>query len=309
MPADCREQVVGTLVTKFRGDASLLESGFEELAARTGVPNLGVLPYDDPGLPAEDSVSLPDTGGRAVFGDDDGVPDAESVTVAVPRLGRISNFTDLEPLAEVPGVRVTYVPPEAPLNADAVVLPGTKNTVDDLLTLHDAGFGETLAAFEGPVVGLCGGYQMLGERLTDATLEGTGDVETVAGFGLLPVETRFTEDKHVEETTVEVDGCGPLAGATGVATGYEIHTGRTEPVAPVERPLGPGSAAVGDTLGTYLHGLFENDSVRAAFVTRLFERTGTPRPEAATDTRDPYTAAAALVARAEDLTALFDDVA
>jgi adenosylcobyric acid synthase len=306
MPDDVRERVVGTCITKFRGDASLLESGIADLEARTGVPVLGVLPYDDPGLPEEDSVSLPAAGESATLGDDDGVPSARTVTVAVPRLARASNVTDLEPLAAVPGVRVEYRPPDASLDgADAVVLPGTKNTVDDLLALHGARFGERLAAFDGPVVGLCGGYQMLGERLENAALEGTGEHDSLDGLGRLPVVTRFSPEKRVEAVTVPVDGAGPIAGAGGEATGYEIHAGRTEVRGDVARPLGPASAATEDTVGTYLHGLFENRNVREAFVDGVFERAGRERPPDRGERGDPYDAAAALVAEAPGLVDLF----
>jgi adenosylcobyric acid synthase len=283
MPADVRERVAGTLVTKFRGDRSLLEPGFADLESRTGVPNLGVLPYEDPGLPEEDSLSLPAEAGT--LGDEDGV---DPVTIAVPRLGRLSNATDLEPLAAAPGVRVRYVPPDGSLaDADAVVLPGTKNTVDDLLALHEADFGERLRAFSGPVVGLCGGYQMLGERLLDADLEGVDGPETVEGFGLLPVETRYRTDKRVERVTVDAEStAGPLAGLSGPVSGYEIHAGRTETLGPVTRPLGPESAARGDVLGTYLHGLFENRAAREAFLEVVFEAAGRERPAAETDRTD-----------------------
>ena len=303
---DVRDRVVGTAITKFRGDASLLESGIADLEVRTGVPMLGVLPYDDPGLPEEDSVSLPAMGKSGTLGADDGVPDDRTVTVVVPRFARASNVTDLEPLAAVLGLRVEYRPPGATLDgADAVVLPGTKNTVDDLLALHGAGFGEHLAAFDGPVVGLCGGYQMLGERVENAALEGTGERETVPGLGRLPVVTWFSPEKRVEQVTVSVDGAGPITGANGEASGYEIHAGRTEVRGDVARPLGPASAATEDTLGTYLHGLFENRSVREAFVERVFERAGRERPELRPEREDPYDAAAALVAEAPELVGLF----
>ncbi|GAA0233181.1 cobyric acid synthase [Halobaculum roseum] len=309
MPADLRERVVGTVITKFRGDPAILEPGLEDLESRTRVPVLGVLPYDDPGLPEEDSVSLPADGERAVVGDDDGVDDAAAVTVAVPRFPRVSNFSDLEPLARTPGVRVAYVPLDDDLgDADAVVLPGTKNTVDDLLALRAAGFGDRLRTFDGPVVGVCGGYQMLGERVTNAAIEGTGDADEVAGIGLLPVETRFSTDKRVRETTVSVDGAGPLAGADGTVSGYEIHMGRTEPVDSdaVATPLEPGSAAVGDVVGTYLHDVFSADPVREAFVDAVFAHAGLTRPGGAADARDPYEAAADLVAEL-DLATLFGD--
>jgi adenosylcobyric acid synthase len=303
LPDDVRERVAGAVITKFRGDPALLEPGIAEIEERTGVPILGVVPHDDPGLPAEDSLSLPDAGdgsetgsgrggdGGNVLGADDGVADADAVRIAVPRLPRISNFTDLEPLAREPGVRVAYVPldaagggagaalDDAPLaDADAVVLPGSKNTVADLLALRDAGFDDALRDFAGPIVGLCGGYQILGERLTNADVEGTGPTSTVEGVGVLPVETRFATDKRVERVTRSVDGVGPLAGASGTASGYEIHMGRSSPTKAVARPLGPESAATDRALGTYLHGLFENEGVRAAFVDRAFAAAGKSRP-------------------------------
>ena len=305
MPDDLRGRVAATAITKFRGDAALLDPGIEELEARTGVSVAAVLPYDDPGLPEEDSVALPDGDTWAVVGDDDGVADAAAVTVAVPRLPRVSNFSDLDPLARTPGVRVAYVPLGADLagadartDADAVVLPGTKNTVDDLLALRGAGFDAELRAFDGPVIGICGGYQILGERITNAAVEGTGDADEVAGVGLLPVETRFREDKRVRQTTVPVDGAGPLAGVTGTVSGYEIHMGRTEPMegSAVETPLEPGSAAVGDVLGTYLHDVFAVEAVREAFVEAVFEHAGRERPAVSGSPRDPYEAAAGLVA-------------
>ena len=293
MPGDVRERVAGTAITKFRGDPDILAPGIEELAERTGVPVLGVLPYDDPGLPEEDSLALPPRGERAVVGEDSHAP---AVTVAVPRLGHISNFTDLAPLAREPGVRVAYLPPEAGLDgADAVVIPGTKNTVDDLLALRDAGFGDALAAFDGPVVGVCGGYQMLGEAVTNAAIEGTGDADRVEGFGLLPVETRFSREKRVERVERAVEGAGPIAGASGTATGYEIHMGDTEPPAGLPRPLGGASAATERVLGTYLHGLFDNAAVREAFLDVVFQGAGVERPAARSVAGSPYDRAASLV--------------
>ncbi|MCD2199931.1 cobyric acid synthase [Halobacterium sp. KA-4] len=304
LPMDVRERVVGAIITKFRGDPTLLDAGIEEIEERTGVPILGVLPYDDPGLPAEDSLSLPDGDERVLLGDDE-VPAEHAVTVAVPRLPRISNFTDLEPLARVPGVRVAYVPPETGLDdADAVVLPGTKNTVDDLRDLRAAGFGNALAGFDGPVVGLCGGYQLLGERIANAGVESTDDLDTVEGFGLLPVETTFREDKRVEAVTRTLAGAGPLAGVTGKVSGYEIHMGRTEAPESLPNPVGPTSAATERVLGTYLHGLFENEHARAAFVDAVYEHAGRERPSAASDQQSPYDAAAALVREHVDLAVL-----
>ena len=294
MPEDVRERVAGTAITKFRGDPDILGPGLEELEERTGVPVLGVLPYDDPGLPEEDSLALPARGQRGVVGEDGHAP---AVTVAVPRLEHVSNFTDLAPLAREPGVRVSYRPADAGLDgADAVVVPGTKNTVDDLLALRAGGFGEKLAAFDGPVVGVCGGYQMLGEAITNAGIEGTGDADRVAGFGLLPVETRFSREKRVEQVERPVEGAGPIAGASGTATGYEIHMGHTEPPAGLPRPLGGASVATGRVLGTYLHGLFDNAPVRASFLDAVFDAAGVERPAGGGAAESPYDRAASLVA-------------
>jgi adenosylcobyric acid synthase len=316
LPDDVRDRVVGAVVTKFRGDPSLLNPGIAEIEARTGVPILGVLPYDDPGLPAEDSLSIPtsETEEGAAFGDDD-TPPERSVTVGVVRLPRISNFTDVEPLARVPGVRVRYVPPGGTLGGlDAVILPGTKNTVDDLLALREAGFGAKLHDFDGPIVGLCGGYQLLGERITNAGVESTDDHETVEAFGLLPVETRFREEKRVAAVERTLDGrlfdgddaTGDWASETEptVVSGYEIHMGRTRELDPSRSPVGPESAASGRVLGTYLHGLFENESVRERFLDTVFAVADVERPDGTERRQSPYDAAAELVREHVDLSAL-----
>ena len=321
LPDDVRERVVGVAITKFRGDRSLLEPGIDEIESRTGVPVLAVLPHDDPGLPDEDSVSLPAAGEREVRGTDDGVADDRSVTVAVPRLPRASNTADVDPLVGVPGVRVAFVPLDAPLSdADAVVLTGTKNTADDLHAIREAGLHERLRRFDGPVVGLCGGYQLLGERLIAADVEAAGDTAavdagtTVPGIGLLPVETAFSRRKRVAPVEWTLDGDGPLAGASGAVEGYEIHAGETRAVGPrepqpnsspaVQLPFASDGrdpvtlgAARGRVLGTYLHGLFANDAAREAFVENVFANAGKRRPAAADSGRDgdPYTRAAALV--------------
>jgi adenosylcobyric acid synthase (glutamine-hydrolysing) (EC 6.3.5.10) len=311
MPDDLREQVGGVVITKFRGDRALLDDGIAAFEERTAVDVLGVIPYDDPGLPAEDSVDLPAADERAIRGDDDGVPPGNSVTVAVPRLPHVSNFTDLEPIAAEPGVRVAYLPLDSRLDdADAVVIPGTKNTVDDLLAARTAGLDDALRAFGGPIVGLCGGYQILGERIHNAEIEATdpdaadidGAASTLPGVGLLPVETTFSDDKRVVDTTIELDGVGPLAGADGPVSGYEIHMGATEATGPVETPFasdGERSAALGaragPVVGCYLHGLFENERARTAFINDVFVAADRERPPAATPTESPYDAAADLL--------------
>ena len=305
LPEDIRQQVRGVIITKFRGDLSLLEPGLQEFEGRTDVDVLGVLPYDDPGLPEEDSLALPAVDERAMFGDDDGVAPDRAVTIAVPRLPRASNVTDLEPLADEPGVRVAYVPLDSELtDADAVVIPGTKNTVDDLLAIQEAGFDEQLRAFGGPIVGLCGGYQLLGERIYNADIESAADAtsSTLSGVGLLPVETTFSEDKQVVETTLDLDGSGPLAGADGSVSGYEIHMGSTDSTGAVETPFGRDGEATaalgarrGDVIGCYLHGLFENETARKAFAECVFTTAGRDRPSKGGVDYSPYDRGATLL--------------
>jgi len=299
VPPDIRERVCGAIITKFRGDRDLLTPGIEAFEARTSVPVLGVVPYDDPGLPEEDSVSLPAAGERVVRGADDGVNESAAVTVAVPRLPHISNATDVEPLAAEAGVRVAHVPLEDTLErADAVVLPGTKNTVDDLRACRAAGLDAALRGFAGPIVGLCGGYQLLGVEITGADIESAAPETPAAvdGFGLLPVTTDFSSKKRVLKADLAVDATQTDVVATrGVdsqtvpVSGYEIHMGETtraaaEPSAstPVIDPSGEragvalGAAASG-VFGTYLHGLFENDEFRRRFLTRVRAGAGVGR--------------------------------
>ena len=331
LPADVRDRVAGVVITKFRGDRSLLTPGIEAVEERTGVPVLGVLPYDDPGLPEEDSLALPAPGERVVRGDEDSTDTDRVATVAVPRLPRISNATDVEPLAAEPEVRVAYVPLDDSLDdADAVVLPGTKNTVDDLRACRAAGLDEALRRFDGPVVGLCGGYQLLGERITGADLESAAAdaPQVVEGFGLLPVETAFSAEKRVVATELRVDpretdvvaGWAASDGGAIPVTGYEIHMGETSragsnPLStPVCDPDGDREgvalgAATPNVFGTYLHGLFENDGFRRGFVARVRERagmspTGSERDVPGDRPRDPIDRAARLVGEHVDLEAL-----
>ena len=313
VPDDVRERVVGAVVTKFRGDAAILEPGLREFEDRTDVPILGVVPYDDPGLPEEDSVALPAVDERRIVGrDDHDVP----VRIGVVRLPRASNVTDVEPLAGEPGVRVVYVPPDGDLaDLDAVVIPGTKNTVDDLLTCREAGLDDALTAFDGPIVGLCGGYQLFGERIANASVEGrgesvgTGADDGVPGFGLLPVVTRFDHEKAVRQATYELDGVGALAGATGTVSGYEIHMGETRAVGPLETPFvadGEASAAfgavAGNVCGTYLHGLFGNSVARRGLLAAVGVADGDDAPRDATSS--PADRAAALLRDSLDVDAV-----
>lgn len=302
LPDDVRERVVGVVITKFRGSLDILEPGLDAFEERTGVPIFGVLPYDDPGLPEEDSLALPAEGKQATFGDDE-VADEHTVTIGIPRLPHISNFTDFDPLAATPGVRVVSLPLDATLeDVDGVILPGSKNTVDDLLALLDAGFDTELASFDGPLVGICGGYQLLGQRIENAAVESTHDVTEIEALGYLPTVTRFDPEKQVEAVTVEFEGSGPLDGATGPVEGYEIHHGATRLVGDAT-PLAGDGAATTRVAGTYIHDLFANDGPREAFIDAVYEHAGRTRPQRTVcdDETDPFERAAKLIDASTDV--------
>jgi adenosylcobyric acid synthase len=284
-PAD-QALVKGFVINRLRGDPALLGPGLAELESRTGRPVLGVLPWV-PGLAvdAEDSLALtgrygPDGGGQPV---------EPALVVAAVRLPRISNFTDLDPLAAEPGVTVRFTAsPEEVWGADLAVVPGTKATTADLTWLRRAGIGEALvrrAQAGRPVLGICGGYQMLGTRIVD-TVEGRGG--EVPGLGLLPVETVFAEDKVLACPA----GTAPRFGGVPVS-GYEIHHGRVvsrgQPLfLAARRPLGarspgePGAPGAGEpegcdagaVLGTSWHGVLECDGFRRSLLGWVAARAG-----------------------------------
>ena len=180
LPEDIRPLVKGLVINKFRGDPAILEPGLDTLEHLLGIPVLGVMPYLDSAIPSEDSVSLGDKKAR---------PSGEEVEIAIIKLPRISNFTDFEPLERL--ARVRYVGLSEPLGRpDAVIIPGTKNTVSDLQEMREKGMDEQILSLKGtPILGICGGYQILGRAIVDCSIE---DKEgTVPGLGLLDVMTRF----------------------------------------------------------------------------------------------------------------------
>ena len=255
--------ITGFLVNKFRGDVSLFDDGYREIERRTGWTGFGTLPWFANAhlLPAEDTVDL----SRA--------PSDGGFHIVCPMLSRISNFDDLDPLAAEASVRLTMVPPGTPLPADAdlVILPGTKSTRGDLAFLRAQGWDIDLYAHVrrgGAVLGICGGYQMLGRFIEDPQgFEGPAGREE--GLGLLDVETRMAPDKTLTRVTAD-------HAATGTQIdGYEIHIGQTvgadcaTPFAHINgTPDGAGSRD-GKITGTYLHGLFTNDSFRSAWLAQL----------------------------------------
>jgi adenosylcobyric acid synthase len=257
--------VRGFLVNKFRGDPILFASGMKAIADATGWVPLGLVPFfsDASLLPAEDALALE----RA----SPAKPNAR-IRIAVPILPHIANFDDLDPLEAEPAVELVKVRPGAALpgNADLVILPGSKATIADLATLRKAGFDIDIAAHRrrgGIVIGLCGGYQMLGRVIRDpAGSEGPPGV--AEGLGLLDVETALSGEKRLEPARGETDGI-PFSG-------YEMHIGVTtgsDCARPFARLCGgvPEGAvsADGRVIGTYIHGLFHNDSQRAAWLARL----------------------------------------
>ncbi|TVY07681.1 cobyric acid synthase [Paenibacillus cremeus] len=281
-----RDRVQGFIINKFRGDVSLLQPGIDWLEERTGKPVLGVIPYlPQLGLEDEDSASLDRRLAETAFASS--MPDL--LDIAVIRLPRLSNFTDVDPLDYEPDVRLRYVTTAEELGRpDAVILPGSKNTVDDLLYLRQSGLDRRLIDYaleaQGALVGICAGYQMLGERLLDPELV-ESDQPKLSGLGLFPTETVFTKDKR----TVLASGTTSLYG-TGTSLpiqGYEIHMGRTSFLQPVEHPFlllhENGShhadgviSANGRCWGTYVHGILHNDDFRRAWLNTLRERKGWP---------------------------------
>ena len=266
--------VAGWLVNKFRGDPGLLEPGLVALRRLTGRPGYGVLPWHpDVWLDGEDSLAYGGTLGRTPP-----PRGADWLRVAVVRLPHMSNATDAEALAAEPGVRVRLTTEPAELaDADLVVLPGSKSTVDDLEWLRRTGLAGAVArhaAVGKPVLGLCGGFQMLGAAIHDEVESGRG---TVPGLGLLPVEVTFAAAK----TVARVAGTG--YGGQVVVNGYEIHHGVVSQVEEGLAPLlryadgRPEGAVLGAVAGTHWHGAFESDEFRRRFLTEaagLAGRTG-----------------------------------
>jgi adenosylcobyric acid synthase len=270
LSAEDQRHIGGWIVNKFRGDVRLLQPGLEMLLKLTGRPTVGVLPMlSGLWLDAEDSLDLAGLADRAAAGPAHG---REVLRVSVLRLPRLSNFTDVDALAQEPGVLVRWASaPQELADADLVVLPGSRATVADLAWLRERGLDAALAervALGLPVLGVCGGYQMLGRTLLDEVESRAG---AVPGLGLLPVRTEFAREKTLAR---------PVGAAYGeTVAGYEIHHG----VVTVEggEPFLDGCRA-GPVWGTTWHGALENDGFRRAFlreVARLAGRAFVPAPD------------------------------
>ncbi len=272
-----RARVKGVVINKFRGDREILRPGLEMLENLIHAPVAGVVPFMDIDLEDEDSVT---DRFRKASGEGE-------VDVAVVRLPHISNFTDFQALSLREGVRVRYVERATELeNADIVILPGTKNTIEDLLEIQNRGIGAAVvrhARAGGLVVGVCGGYQMLANRLRDPSgVESR--VPEVAGLGLLDMDVEFLPEKTTVQASGRVEGGGCwLDGVDGaLVDGYEIHAGLNRPGADAVPWLllttrdgidGLRNPA-GNVLGSYLHGLFDNGHLCRALTNRVRTRKG-----------------------------------
>ncbi len=271
---DERALVRGVVINKFRGQRSLLEPGIKWLEERTGIPVVGVIPYLDQIFPAEDSLDLLERKPQK---------SQTELNISVIRLPRISNFTDFDPLESEPTVTVKYISPKQDLgHPDAVIIPGTKTTIPDLLLLQKSGMAEAIqhyAAAGGTVLGICGGYQILGQMIADP--EGIeGQAGRYQGLELLPIKTVITGQKVARQR--QVTSHFPQMGLP--VTGFEIHQGRsrteTQGVDPQSyKPLFDdiNLGLVDSCLsvwGTYLHGIFDNGPWRRAWLNRLRQQRG-----------------------------------
>jgi adenosylcobyric acid synthase len=273
------------IVNKFRGDVSLLKPGTDWLERRTGIPVAGIIPYyHDIYIAEEDSISLEKRRAMKKQSDFD-------LDIAVVALPHIANFDDFDPLDREPRVRLRYVESGDPLGApDLIILPGTKSTVADLAYLRRIGLATEIisqASRGCPIIGICGGYQILGASIHDPENVESSAV-AIAGLGLLPVTTRFLPVKSTHQVKAHtLLGRGILAKAQGtLISGYEIHMGQTSGASaqqPFQIRRRSQASCVdfdgilnedGNVLGTYIHGLFHNDEFRRAILGELAERKG-----------------------------------
>lgn len=270
LPPEERALIRGIIINKFRGQRSILQPGINWLEEYTGLPVLGVIPWMDEVFPAEDSLSL--------FEERSSKPNSD-LTIGVIRLPRISNFTDFDPLEAEPSVKVKYISPNQSLgHPDALIIPGSKTTIPDLLILHKTGMAQAIkdyVASGGTVLGICGGMQILGQMVADP--EGfEGEEGRYEGLGLLPVKTIISGQKISRQRTVTSNY--PQMGLP--VMGYEIHQGRSQIQATsnTEPLFDDPNLGIVDTYqsvwGTYLHGIFDNGPWRRAWLNRLRQQRG-----------------------------------
>lgn len=315
---DERARVAGVIINKFRGDPSLLVPGIEFVQQRTGVPVLGVVPwFSGFRIPEEDSVALEKRRpGRA-----QGPVDAK-LRIGVVRLPRISNYTDFDALEGEEDVELCYLDdPQLLEGLDLLILPGSKATIADLAFLQESGLAVAIRAFSGPVVGVCGGYQMLGMRVSDPHGVESSDRREAEGLGLLDVVTVMLPHKETHQVRAELLPAGfMVAGRSSrELAGYEIHMGETilgpraDSFARISERSGEETEILdgavskeGRVFGTYLHGVFDNDRFRTAFLNRLRTTKGLAEQPVPTRTVDPLDLLADHLAQHLDLTKIWD---
>jgi adenosylcobyric acid synthase len=297
-PAE-RRRIKGVIINKFRGDPSLLEPGIDFIEQRTGVPVLGVVPmFSGFCIPEEDSVALEKKGAR----DQGSAASVNKLHIGVLKLPRISNYTDFDPLEAEPDVVLHYIENVKQLHGmDLLILPGSKSTTADLFFMMERGLYDRVRQFPGPIVGICGGFQMLGKRVLDPhAIE--SDIREAQGLALLDVETTLLEVKETHQAMARLLPRGrQLAPAcSDNLHGYEIHMGETtligelQPFAMIVERSGSAveisDGAVssdGRIFGTYLHGLFDNDGFRTAFLNRIRRDKGMKEHKKVVPLKDP----------------------
>jgi adenosylcobyric acid synthase len=271
-----KDLIHGFVINKFRGDIELLLPGIHKIENLVKKKCLGVLPYiNNLYLPSEDSLGMKDTnqGGK--------------INIFIIKFPKISNFTDFEPLSWHSDVNLSYVEyPNQIKKPDLIILPGTKTTVSDLGWLKARGFESLLKTYQKKgvlIIGICGGYQMLGERITDNSIEGEID-QNYEGLKLLPISTMFKEyQKITKQVTVKISGLSNFEGE--IIKGYEIHMGEVSFLSPIKSIFDslektndniPPSIGITNNsqtiIGTLIHGLFENDGFRNKLIDLLLRK-------------------------------------
>ncbi|MGO9415543.1 MAG: cobyric acid synthase [Syntrophobacteraceae bacterium] len=282
-----RDRIIGFIVNKFRGDPRLFEDGVQILQSRSGVPVFGVVPYfENISLPEEDSVAL---GRRMDKAHSKTAPCA--IRIGIVRLPFISNYTDADPFENDPRIDLVYFDRPAEIfGFDAVIIPGSKNTIEDLAAMRKNGMADALCAFHksgGTVVGLCGGYQMMGSIVRDP-LGIESSIDVIPGLGLLDMETEMYPEKITSQVEASVISESlPFPGRREMLSGYEIHMGRSisrgeaKALFRIVRREGKAvdmedglSQPDGRAWGTYMHGIFDNDGFRNMFLEDVGRRSG-----------------------------------
>lgn len=274
-----RELIKGLLVNKFRGDLSLFQNGIDQLESKGGVPVLGVIPYMHHRIPEEDAVAIEAQNFR---------PSSESqIDLAVVRLPRISNFDDFDLLLSEPGVRLRYIENPGEFGSpDAVIIPGTKSTIHDLAWMKSQGLAKAIIGYAqqgGALVGICGGYQMLGTLISDPEQTESSDKTVISGLGLLPINTVFSKEKAAYQVDLKISRSSNWMADIEQSnlSGYEIHMGKSHLEAgsnwlEIVKRSGeitsvPDGAITenGKIWGCYIHGIFNNHGFRHAWLKSL----------------------------------------